>query len=85
MAIESVSVATLKSNLSGYLAAVKKGKEIVVTSHRHPIARIVPAEKAEDDLKIIPAKKPVSSLKKIKVIKLSFDPVQVLLEDRRRR
>ena len=85
MAIESVSVATLKSNLSGYLAAVKKGKEIVVTSHRHPIARIVTAEKAEDDLKIIPAKKPVSSLKKIKGIKLSFDPVQVLLEDRRRR
>ena len=85
MAMESVSVATLKSNLSRYLAAVKKGKEIVVTSHRHAIARIVPAEQAADDLKIIPAKKPVSSLKKIKGIKLSFDPVEVLLEDRRRR
>ena len=84
--MQSVSVATLKSNLSRYLAAVRKGKEIVVTSHRHPIARIVPAEKSfEDDLKIIPAKKPVSSLKKIKGIKLSFDPLEVLLEDRRRR
>jgi prevent-host-death family protein len=84
--MESVSVASLKSNLSRYLAAVRRGKEIVVTSHRHPIARIVPAEQTfEDELKIIPAKKPVSSLKKIKGIKLSFDPVEVLLEDRRRR
>ena len=37
--MQSVSVATLKSNLSRYLAAVKRGKEIVITSHRHPIAR----------------------------------------------
>jgi prevent-host-death family protein len=86
MVMESVSVATLKSNLSRYLAAVKQGREFVVTSHRHPIARIVPAAKTfEDELRIIPAKKPVSSLKKIKGIKLSFDPVDVLLEDRRRR
>jgi prevent-host-death family protein len=86
MAMESVSVATLKSNLSRYLAAVKKGKEIVVTSHRHPIARIVPPEKTlADDLKIIPAKKPISSLKKIKGIKLDIDLVAELLADRRRR
>jgi prevent-host-death family protein len=43
--MESVSVAKLKSNLSRYLAAIRKGTEIVVTSHRHPIARIVPVEK----------------------------------------
>jgi prevent-host-death family protein len=83
--MESVSVATLKSNLSRYLAAVKEGKEIIVTSHRHAIARIVPAEKTLSDLDIIPAKKPVSLLKNIKGIKLSFDPVEFLLEDRRRR
>jgi prevent-host-death family protein len=85
MAMESVSVAALKSNLSGYLAAAKKGKELIITSHRHPVARLLPVVKKADDLKIIPAKKPVSSLKKIKGIKLSFDPVEVLLEDRRRR
>jgi prevent-host-death family protein len=85
MAMESVSVATLKNNLSAYLAAVKKGKELIITSHRHPVARLLPVVKKADDLKIIPAKKPVSSLKKIKGIKLSFDPVEVLLEDRRRR
>jgi prevent-host-death family protein len=83
--MESVSVATLKSNLSGYLAAVKNGKEIIVTSHRHPIARIVPMEKAIAGLKIIPARKPVSSLRKIKGMNLQVDLLAELLADRRRR
>ena len=85
MAMESVSVATLKNNLSGYLAAVKKGKELIITSHRHPVARLSPVAKIADDLKIIPAKKPVSSLKKIKGINLKFDLVAEMLTDRRQR
>ena len=81
-----VSVATLKSNLSRYLAAAKNGKEIVVTSHRHPIARIVPPQRGPvDDLKIIPAKKPLSSLRKIKGLNLQVDLLADLLADRRRR
>jgi prevent-host-death family protein len=85
MVMESVSVATLKSNLSRYLAAVKRGKEIVVTSHRHAIARIIPMGRAVSDLKIIPAKKPVSSLRKIKGMNLQVDLLAELLADRRRR
>jgi prevent-host-death family protein len=86
MAMESVSVATLKSNLSRYLAAARNGTRIVVTSHGHPVARIVPAEKTlGNDLKIIPAKKPVSSLKKIKGLNLKVDLLADLLADRRRR
>jgi prevent-host-death family protein len=83
--MKSVSVAELKSKLSQYLAAVKSGKEIVVTSHRHSIARIVPVEKSATELKIIPARKPVSSLKQIKGLKLKVDLVADLLADRRRR
>jgi len=84
--MSSVSVAELKSKLSHYLAAVRRGKEIVVTSHRHPIARIVPVQNnAADDLQIIPARKPVSSLKNIKGLKLDVDLVADLLADRRRR
>jgi prevent-host-death family protein len=83
--MESVSVATLKSKLSEYLTAVKKGKEIIVTSHQHPIARLVPLEKPLTGLQITPAIKAISSLKKIRGIKLKFDPVDYLLEDRRRR
>jgi prevent-host-death family protein len=85
MTMESVSVAQLKSKLSQYLSAVKKGKEIVVTSHRHPIARVVPIEKIPAELKIMPARKPVSSLKNLKGVKLKVDLVADLLADRRRR
>jgi prevent-host-death family protein len=83
--MEWVSVAVLKRNLRGYLAAVKKGKGLVITSHRPPIARLSPLEKAADGLQIISAKKPVSSLKKIKGVKLDVDLLAELLAARRRR
>ena len=85
MVMELVSVAQLKSKLSHYLRAVKRGKEIIVTSHRHSIARIAPLESVGTGLKILPARKPVSSLKKLKPVKLKVDLVADLLGDRRRR
>ena len=85
MVMELVGVAQLKSKLSHYLAAVKRGKEITITSHRHSIARIVPLDNTGADLKIIPARKPVSALRKLKAVKLKVDLVADLLADRRRR
>jgi prevent-host-death family protein len=83
--MKSVSVAELKSKLSQYLAAVRSGKEIVITSHRHSIARIVPMEENATDLKIIPARNPISTLRGLKGVKLKVDLVADLLADRRRR
>jgi prevent-host-death family protein len=83
--MKSVSVAELKSKLSQYLASVRSGKEIIVTSHRHSIARIVPVEESATDLEIIPARKPISSLKQIKGVKLKVDLVADLLADRHKR
>ena len=85
MVMESVSVATLKSSLSAYLSAVKKGKQIIVTSHGHPIAQLGPLEKQRSGLEIMPAKKPISSVKNLKGVKLKVDLVADLLADRRRR
>ena len=85
MVMKSVSVAQLKSKLSQYLTAAKNGQEVTVTSHRHPIAKIVPLATTVGDLQIIPAKKPVSTLKKIKGLNLNVDLVADLLADRRRR
>ena len=82
--MKAVSVAELKSKLSQYLAAVKSGKEIIVTSHRHSIARIVPVDESTD-LKITRARKRVSTLKSLKGVKLNVDLVADLLADRRRR
>jgi len=75
----------VKSNTSGYLAAVKKGKEFIITSNRQPVARLSPVEKIAGDLKIIPAKKPVSTLGKIKGLNLEVDLLADLLVDRQRR
>lgn len=85
MVMKSVSVAKLKSNLSQCLEAVKKGAEIVVTSHRHPVARLAPLKNERPTLEIISARLPVSTLKKVKGIKLKADPVAWLIADRRQR
>jgi prevent-host-death family protein len=42
VAIKSVGVRDLKDNLSRYLETVRKGGEVVVTEHGHPIARVIP-------------------------------------------
>lgn len=44
--MKQVSVAELKARLSEYLAAVKRGENLVVTEHGKPIARLAPLERA---------------------------------------
>jgi len=83
MDMNTVNVATLKSSLSQYLHAVEKGEEVIVTSHRRPVARIV-QYKGAHDLAVIPAKKPAKTIKLVKGVKLRkpCDPVALLREDR---
>ena len=45
----TVGVAQLKSHLSQYLDRVKSGREVTVTEHGRPIARIVPVILSEVD------------------------------------
>lgn len=80
-----VNVATLKEKLSHYLALVQKGEEVTVTSHRNPVARIMPTGTPSDH--IIPATRPVKDLLKVKGVqrRLSVSAVDMLIADRRRR
>ena len=80
-----VSVAILKEKLSYYLSLVKSGEEVVVTSHRHQVARIVPA--AAPSTEIVEPTRPAKDLKKIRGIRSrrSLSGVKSLLDDRRRR
>jgi prevent-host-death family protein len=54
--VMQVSMKELKANLSRYLKAVRAGKDVVVTSRGHPVARLVPltlsneAEPTKDEL-----------------------------------
>ena len=80
-----VNVAGLKEKLSYYLSLVKSGEEVVVTSHRHRVARILPV--TAPSAEIVEPTRPVKDLKKIRGIKprRSLSGVKTLLDDRRRR
>jgi prevent-host-death family protein len=80
-----VNMAILKEKLSYYLNLVKSGEEVVVTSHRHPVARILPVTAALTE--IVQPTRPVKDLRKIKGIKSrrSVSGVKSLLDERRRR
>jgi antitoxin (DNA-binding transcriptional repressor) of toxin-antitoxin stability system len=80
-----VNVAVLKEKLSYYLSLVKSGEEVVVTSHRHRVARILPV--TAPSAEIVEPTRPVKDLKKIRGIKprRSLSGVKSLLDDRRRR
>ncbi len=81
----SVNVATLKEKLSYYLRLVKRGGEVVVTSHRHRVARILPV--SVPDSQPIEPSRPVKDLLKLQGVKprRSVSAVRTLLEDRQRR
>jgi len=85
MVMTIVNVATLKEKLSYYLGLVREGQEVVVTSHRHRIARILPP--SAPDAQVKEPSRPVKDLRKIRGIKSrrSISAVKTLLEDRRRR
>jgi prevent-host-death family protein len=80
-----VSVAALKEKLSYYLGLVKDGQELVVTSHRHRVARILPA--SASDAQVTEPSRPVKDLRKVRGIKPRHpvSAVKTLLKDRRRR
>lgn len=82
----TTSVASLKSRLSSYLARVTDGDEVVVTSHGHPVARIVPIREARDFVLRRPTR-PVAEINHLRGIHTTarVDASTALLEDRRRR
>ncbi|MCG3148159.1 MAG: hypothetical protein PCFJNLEI_01601 [Verrucomicrobiae bacterium] len=84
--MKSVKVATLKSQLSEYLGKVEAGAEFVITSHNHPIARVVPY-RPPAKLEIQLPMHPMRGLKSLRGVqpRKPIDPVALLLEERDRR
>lgn len=87
MTMTSVSTAELKAHLGKYLRMVRSGETVEVTSHRHPVARLVPRGAVDQRLETITPTRTMRDLKGLKPVKLSrsVDGVSILLEDRRRR
>src|ERR1051325_1101351 len=53
-----VGIAELKAQLSEYVRAAQKGKEIVIQDRDTPIAKIVPLDERKLPFRIIPATRP---------------------------
>ncbi len=87
MKTSSASVVDLKTHMGRYLARVKRGETIVVTSHRHPVARLMGVEVETAALSLIPPERPLSDLATLAPLRLpgAVDSVDALLADRQRR
>jgi prevent-host-death family protein len=88
--MKQVRIAELKARLSEYLRAVRRGETIAVLDRETPIAHIVPVRERPTLTiqKPAPGTPPPGKInlpKTLKPLKLDFDVVDLLLEDRRKR
>jgi len=85
MDMKTANVATLKQNLSSFLHMVEQGDEVVVTSHRRQVARLIP--EGGSQLAIRPPSLPVNALSSIRGVKptKAASGEKMLLADRGRR
>ena len=81
-----VNTAELKTHLGRYLQMVRKGETVEITSHAHPVARIVPYSD-RGDLTLVKPTRNIQELKSIKSVKTKkhADGVGTLIEDRGKR
>jgi prevent-host-death family protein len=48
--VKTVAVSQLRASLSGYLAGVQAGEEVLVTDRGRPIAKLVPIDRGATDV-----------------------------------
>lgn len=85
MSMTTVNTATLKQQLSHYLGIARQGKEVLITSHKRVIARLLAEDGGAGRLPLIPPTRPASELKEIGGFGLEADPVKQLMQERRAR
>ncbi len=85
--MKTASVVELKTHLGRYLGFVGNGETVIVTSHRHPVARLVAPLRGENEFAIPEPERPVTELDDLAPVRLSkpVDGVAELLRDRQRR
>lgn len=83
-----VKVGELRNHLSKYLQKVRQGVEVMISDRDTPIGRIVPYKKGkEEPFELIPPKNGYEGFRKFlgPAVECPVDPVDFLLEDRRKR
>jgi len=83
--IEQVNTATLKQQLCHYLGLARQGKEVLITSHKRIIARLMGRDEDESRLPLREPTEPASSLQDIGGFGFTNDPLADLLKERKAR
>ncbi len=83
--IEQVNTATLKQRLCHYLGLVRQGKEVLITSHKRIVARLLGRDEGENRLPLREPKESPASLKDIGGFGFANDPLDELLTERNAR
>ncbi len=83
--IEQVNTATLKQQLCHYLGLVRQGKEVLITSHKRIIARLLGRDEDESRLPLREPKESPASLKEVGGFGFASDPLDELLKERNAR
>lgn len=83
--IVSVPIAELKSRLSKYLKLVKTGKEVIVTDHKTPVAKVVAFHDLGFD--VLSAKRPPLKIRKLASLPATgkTNSLRLLIEERKKR
>jgi len=79
----TISVSQLKIHLSKEIRRVMKGKTLVVTDHRHPVALLSPIAPQSAHV-ISEAKHPMSGFIRKAHVSVKTDPLVYLTEERNR-
>ena len=85
MSMTTVNTATLKQKLSHYLGIARQGKDVLITSHKRVIARLMAEDGGAGRLPLITPSRPASELKGIGGFAMDTDPVKQLTQERRKR
>ena len=77
-----VNTATLKQQLSHYLALAREGKDVLVTNHRRIIARVLSEEGKDGRLPLRQPTKDASVLQDVGGFGCAVDPVADIISER---
>ena len=80
--IEQVSTAALKQQLCHYLGLARQGKEVLITSHKRIVARLLGEECDGGRLPLREPTVPVSALKDIGGFGFKGDPLKEIEKER---
>ena len=80
--IEQVNTAKLKQQLCHYLGMARQGKEVLITSHKRIVARLLGEEGSSSRLPLKEPSRPVSTLMDIGSFGVVEDPAKGIEKER---